>query len=90
MFVTAQVQISQEQAPVRVPKEAVQRQDNANVVYVKHNESFEPRPVKLGQENHEFVEIVAGLQPGETYVSKGGFTLKSLMQKSQMGEGHAH
>lgn len=90
MFVTAQVQISQEQAPVRVPKEAVQRQDNANVVYVKHNGSFEPRPVKLGRENHEFVEIVAGLRPGETYVSKGGFTIKSLMQKSQMGEGHAH
>lgn len=87
MFVAARVQISQALVPLRVPKSAVQQQNNTNVVYVEHEGAFEPRPVKLGRENHEFVEIVEGLQPGEKYVSNGGFTLKSLMLKSQMGEG---
>ncbi|MCP4781136.1 MAG: efflux RND transporter periplasmic adaptor subunit [Hyphomicrobium sp.] len=90
MFVTAQVQISQELAPVRVPRSAVQRQDNKSVVYVEHEGAFAPRPVKLGRENHNFVEVVAGLQPGETYVSSGGFVLKAQLAKESFGEGHGH
>ena len=90
MFVTAQVQISQELAPVRVPKSAVLRQDDTSVVYVEHEGAFAPRPVRLGRENHKFVEVVAGLQPGETYVSSGAFVLKAQLAKGSFGEGHGH
>ncbi len=87
MFLSARIQTSQAVVPIRVPRSAVQQQNNTTVVYVEDDGVFAPRPVKIGRENHEFLEIVDGLQPGETYVSNGGFTLKSLMLKSQMGEG---
>ena len=86
MFLTARIQTSQATVPIRVPRSAVQQQRGTNVVYVAHAGAFEPRPVQLGRENHEFIEVVSGLARGETYVSNGGFTLKSLTLKSQMGD----
>lgn len=86
MFVTARLEIPQEPVPVRVARSAVQRLDKANVVFVERAGGFAPRPVELGRENHDYVEIAAGLRPGETYVSNGVFLLKSLMQKSQLGD----
>ena len=36
------------------------------------------------------VEVLDGLEPGEKYVTKGGFTLKAELQKEQFGDGHGH
>ena len=44
----------------------------------------------MGRVNHTSVEIIHGLEQGQTYVSKGGFTLKSELQKGSFGEGHSH
>ncbi len=90
MFVSATIDVGEEQARVRLPKSAVQNYANGSVVFVKDGDAFEPRPVQVGRDNAQFVEIVSGLDTGETYVAEGAFTVKSLIQKSQMGEGHGH
>jgi cobalt-zinc-cadmium efflux system membrane fusion protein len=46
--------------------------------------------VTTGRSDHDHVEVTAGLQPGEHYVSRGAFTLKAELGKGAFGHGHAH
>lgn len=89
MFVKAKIEVAEEQADIRLPRSAVQNFANGLVVFVKDGEKFEPRQVELGRDSAKFVEVVSGLKAGETYVAEGAFTIKSLILKSEMGEGHA-
>jgi hypothetical protein len=43
--------------------------------------------VTLGRVNGSHVEIVAGLTPGERYVSANAFTVKSELEKAGLAEG---
>jgi len=36
------------------------------------------------------VRLVSGVQPGGRVVVDGAFTLKSELEKGELGEGHAH
>jgi cobalt-zinc-cadmium efflux system membrane fusion protein len=90
MFVKALIELGKETGEVRIPKSAVQNFNNSPVVFVREGDSFEPRPVRLGRENSKYVQILAGVEEGESYAAEGAFTLKALIQKSQMGEGHGH
>ena len=73
-----------------VPKTALENFEGEQVVFVKTAAGFEPRPVSIGLTNDVNVEIIHGLSQGQTYVIKGGFTLKAELQKGEMDEGHAH
>ena len=90
MFVIATVEVDAWQAQVWVPETAIQTVDDATVVFVKTDEGFEPRPVTLGRRDGQRLEIVSGLDPGQTYVSANAFTLKAQMGKGDFGHGHAH
>ncbi|GAB4179946.1 MAG: efflux RND transporter periplasmic adaptor subunit [Calditrichia bacterium] len=90
LFVTGRVIIGTETVPVYAPKTALETFENRTVVFVKNDEGFEPQPVTIGRSNTKAVEIVAGLKPGQQYVSKGGFTLKAELQKESFGEGDSH
>lgn len=90
LFVKARIEVGEEAVGVRLPKTAIQNFNNTTIVFVQEGEKFEPRPVKLGRENSQYVQVLSGVSDGEPYVAEGAFTLKALIQKSQMGEGHAH
>lgn len=90
LFVNGKVIIGDETVSVYVPKTALENFENRTVVFVKHQEGFEPQPVTIGRSNTKAVEIIAGLKPGQNYVSKGGFTLKVELQKEAFGDGHGH
>lgn len=91
-FVTARVATSiAEEVPVLAPLSAVIRmEDGDDVVFVETEHGFEPRGVSLGRRSKDEVEIVAGLEPGERYVVRGGFSLKAELGKEAFGEGHGH
>lgn len=90
MFVTARIAIDQFEAPVAVPRTALQTHEGRDVVFVQTEAGFVPRPVAVGRSDEERLEIVAGLAVGERYVSQGGFTLKAELGKGSFGGGHAH
>jgi membrane fusion protein, heavy metal efflux system len=90
MFVKAAIEVAQEAADVRIPKSAIQLYENAPVVFVQDGERFEPRQIRLGRQNGQFVEVASGVSAGETYVAKGAFTLKAELEKASFGDGHAH
>jgi multidrug efflux pump subunit AcrA (membrane-fusion protein) len=48
-----------------VPLEAVTKNDNADLVYVKSGDSFKERQVIVGQANNDYVIIESGLEEGE-------------------------
>jgi membrane fusion protein, heavy metal efflux system len=90
LFVTGDISTSEKKVEVLVPKTALEMLEGKAVVFIKDEDGFEPREVTIGETNHESVEILKGLNAGEVYVSKNGFTLKSELQKGEMGEGHGH
>ncbi len=89
MFVNARVVVDEVTPPVVVPNTALETYENKTVVFVQTPDGFVPRPVKVGRTNDQFAEILEGLQPGEVYVAKNGFTLKAELLKESFG-GHGH
>ncbi len=90
LFVTGRVVVERLQGDVVVPKTAVQTVDDESVVFVKTTEGFAARPVRLGRADAKSVVIVAGIEPGDHYVSQGGFALKAEMSKASFDAGHSH
>jgi cobalt-zinc-cadmium efflux system membrane fusion protein len=72
-----------------VPTSAVQRMGEKTVVFVPEAGepgSFKAREVETGGEIEGYTRIKSGLELGETVVTKGSFTLKSQLQKGELGE----
>ena len=90
LFINAEVITAAAEVPLAIPKTALESFENQTVVFVKTGDGFTPQSVKIGRENHTTVEILAGLEKGERYVSKGGFTLKAELEKNAFGDGHGH
>jgi Cu(I)/Ag(I) efflux system membrane fusion protein len=74
-----------------VPTTAIQRVGEKTVVFIpKEDEAgaFEIREVETGGETEGYTRILSGLQIGDKVVTKGSFTLKTQMQKGEMGDHH--
>jgi len=90
LFISARVIIGKDPVAILAPKTALQTFENQTVVFVKDKEGFHPQIVRIGRSNTKAVEIIHGLEAGQQYVSKGGFTIKAELQKESFGEGHEH
>jgi cobalt-zinc-cadmium efflux system membrane fusion protein len=93
MSASAWLQVSTAgQNVVTVPVSALQRVRDQWVVFVPKNErTFEIRTVGRGRDLQAEVEILSGLQPGETVVVDGAFLLKAEAEKAEGGgEEHEH
>lgn len=75
---------------VAVPKAAVLNEEGADFVFVHlEGDYFVRQPVTKGRESADEVEIVTGLQSGQSIVAEGAFLLKSDVLRSKMGAGCA-
>jgi membrane fusion protein, multidrug efflux system len=70
MFLSVALTVSARDAVV-VPEEAVVGEGLRHLVYVVKDNVAERRVVRIGQRQEARVEIVEGLQPGETIVIRG-------------------
>jgi len=59
------------------PKAAIQERDNRKVVFVKHPDGYEERPVTLGVIGEDYIEVKSGLTDGETVATQGSLMLKT-------------
>lgn len=88
MFGTARIILHADGAVLSVPENAVQTDGACQLVFVRKNEVlFEPRKVVLGAVADGYVEILAGLAPGEPVVTTGSFLMKTEILKSHIGAG---
>lgn len=86
LFVTADITVEEADVPLLVHKSALQTMGDETVVFVRTKDGFEPRRVSLGRTNDIFAEVMSGIEPGQPYVTTGGFTLKSELEKGTSEE----
>ncbi|WP_138381174.1 efflux RND transporter periplasmic adaptor subunit [Luteithermobacter gelatinilyticus] len=89
-FVNVAVSIGDGKPVIAVPKKAVILMDGTPTVFLLEGDEFHPTPIKTGESRADWVEVIDGLHEGDEIAATEVFLLKSLIQKSQMGEGHAH
>jgi membrane fusion protein, heavy metal efflux system len=88
-FGRACIQFGEPHKALIVPKGAVQRYENVDMVFLKQKEGIyrpqriKTRPVGRG----EFLEMTWGLQPGQEVVTAGSFLLKTEIMKGSIGAG---
>jgi cobalt-zinc-cadmium efflux system membrane fusion protein len=90
LFVEGRITVEESEVPILVPRSALQTMDGQTVVFVQENEDFRVQAVEIGRLNETQAEVIAGLVPGQRYVSKGGFVLKAELLKSAFGDEHCH
>jgi len=90
LFVNGSIVTDEFTAEVAVPKTAIETIENKPCIFVKSEEGFELRFITTGRKNQFLVEVLNGLNEGEKYVTKGGFTLKAELQKEMFGDDHGH
>ena len=92
LFGTAEVAIpSDKEATPKlvVPRSAITEVAQKTVVFVAQSKTeFELHEVTLGREAPGKVEVLAGLREGEAVVTRGVFTLKSVVLKGSFAEDH--
>jgi len=87
-FVTAEIVVEEQKAPLVVPKTALQTVDKDQVLFVRTPKGFEKRVVATGRSDGQSTEIEFGLDPGEEIAITNTFTLKAELGKSEAS--HAH
>ena len=71
-----------------MPKSAVQWDGCCNIAFVRRTDLlYEPRKLRLGYETDDYLEVINGLQEGETVVTQGSFLLKTEIMKGSIGAG---
>lgn len=91
MSATAAVLLGDETSTLlAIPAASLQRLQKGWCVFLPRGEDrFEIRPVGRGRDLGGEIEIISGLQAGETVVVEGAFLLKAEAEKSR-GEGEHH
>ena len=74
--------------PMAVPIEAIQTFRGWQVVFVRHGDWFEGRPLELGRSDGQWIEVLKGLTPGEQYAAVNSFAVKAEIGK--LGATHDH
>jgi membrane fusion protein, heavy metal efflux system len=92
-FGCGRVVLREEKNAIMIPSAAVQWEGCCNVVFVQDKASNQPgalqiyhvRQVRLGVREGDKTEVIAGLLPGETIVTKGSGVMKSELLKHKIG-----
>lgn len=88
MFVNGFIDTEDIEVPVAVSMDALQTLFDWTVVFGRYGDYFEARPLVLGRNDGEMVEVLEGLQAGEQYAAGNSFAIKAELGKS--GAEHDH
>lgn len=86
--VKARITVARKPAALVVPLSALQRFRDWEVVFIRVGDTYEVRPVELGERDAERVEVRTGLKPGDQVVVEQSYLVKADIEKS--GASHDH
>jgi len=94
-FGTGQIVLREEPNAIAVPRDAVQSTPDASFVFVRDKNYFDEnspkffhvRQVRLGARDGQYVELLAGVLPGEVIASQGSNVLLAQLLRSNLGAG---
>ncbi len=76
--VAVTLNLSETQSVLTIPRSAVLRRGPVRFVFVKNGDAFLKQDIAIGRTDGQFVEVKAGLAPGDTIVSEGAEALLHL------------
>ena len=94
-FGTGRIVLREERKSVTVPRVAIQTTSDAQFIFVRDRnfleengaKVFHVRQVRLGAQDARYVELLAGVLPGEVIATKGSPVLLSQLLRSNLGAG---
>lgn len=86
--VKARITVEQQPAQLMVPLAALQTFRDWEVVFIRHGDAYEVRPVELGKRDAKQVEVLSGLKAGDQVVVEQSYLVKADIEKS--GASHDH
>ena len=88
LFVTVKLVQASAEVAMAIPVSAIQTFRDWQVAFFRFGEWFEARPLTLGRSDGTWVEVVAGLSPGDRYAATNSFAIKAEIGK--LGATHDH
>ena len=87
-FIEAQLKVGEQKAELLVPREAVQTIKGSKVVFVSEAGGFQSRPITTGRQDSSRIEVLSGLEFGESVAIRNAFTLKAELGKAEAEHEH--
>jgi len=75
MFVKVNIETTNLQNRVLIPKEALLVRDKRPLVFVVEDGLAKWKYIEMGEQNDEFIEVLSGVEPGENVIVEGQYTL---------------
>lgn len=88
LFVKAEIDLGQNRIEVAVQESGIQSLFDFTVVFSQHGELYQARPLEIGRRSKGIVEVLKGIEAGESYVVDNSFLVKADIGKS--GASHDH
>ncbi|MGD8416424.1 MAG: efflux RND transporter periplasmic adaptor subunit [Pseudomonadales bacterium] len=79
------IHVATHDAGVVVDGMALQSISGAQVVFVREGDVYEARTVRTGRRDLRYVEILDGVEAGETYVAGNSYLIKADLEKNAAG-----
>ena len=94
-FGTGWIVLREESKAVTVPFDALQWEGDCHIVFVRDKnflkdgspKVFHIRQVRVGAKSDQYVELLAGVLPGEVVAARGSVAMKAQVLKSSLGAG---
>jgi len=86
--VTGKITVAEREVPLAVKVSALQTFRDWNVVFGQFGNTYEIRPLELGENDGTYAEVLGGLKPGTPYVTENSYLVKADIEKS--GASHDH
>lgn len=86
--VRARVTVSERQAALVVPVNALQNFEGEAVVFVRDGIEYRPRPVRVGDKDSRNAEILDGLKAGDEVVVEQSYLIKADLEKASASHDH--
>lgn len=88
LFIKAEIILGKSQVEIAVRESGIQSLFDFTVVFSQHGELYQARPLELGRRSNGYVEVLKGIEVGESYVVNNSFLVKADIGKS--GASHDH
>ena len=82
MFADLAIVLREEKTAVVVPVTAVMQDGPVHFEFVKNGDVYQKQDITPGLSCDQFVEVIAGLAPGDVVVSQGAYSLTQLRPKT--------
>ncbi len=87
-FIRGHVTIAEHEVALAVRQSALQSFRDFQVVFARFDDTYEVRMLELGRSNHDWAEVLSGIEAGTQYVTENSYLIKADIEKS--GASHDH